>query len=124
MTKLRRAEDDRDRRRRDLIPAMADWLWEADAEGCVSFLSPEFAASTGLSPQSLLGKRLAQLDAADLAGTRAEEQRTAVAAGKPFRELVFKLDAADGQRVWVEIAGTPAAEDGGFEGYWGTGKTV
>src|SRR5215472_8215275 len=87
MTKLRPAQDDRDRRRRDLIPAMADWLWEADAAGCVSFLSPEFAASTGLSPQSLLGKRLAQLDAADLAGT-------------------------------------PAAEDGGFEGHWGTGKTV
>jgi PAS domain S-box-containing protein len=115
---------DRDRRRRDLVPAMADWLWEADREGRVTFLSPEFEASAGLSPAALLGKGLATIAAGDLGGTHPQDHRAAIAAGQPFRDFVFKLDAADGRRVWIEVAGTPVAAAGRFEGYWGTGKTV
>jgi PAS domain S-box-containing protein len=113
---------DRDRARRDLIPAMADWLWESDAEGRVDFLSPEFAASTGLLPAALLGKRLAEL-ASSAEPAEQREQRAAIAAAKPFRDLVLKL-ARDEGATWIEIAGAPVLEGGRFRNYWGTGKTV
>jgi PAS domain S-box-containing protein len=110
-----------ERRHCDLIAATADWLWESDAGGCVNFVSPDFEASTGLLPQSLLGKCLT-----DLASTGAAPavQRLAIGAEKPFRDLVAKLERPDGVGTWIEIAGTPMLEAGGFCGYCGIGKTV
>jgi PAS domain S-box-containing protein len=115
---------DRDRRQRDLVPAMADWLWECDADGRVTFLSPEFEGSTGLLPPSLLGKRLAELVSDATEPSRANEQRAAIAAGKPFRDLVFALARGDGSTTWIEVAGTPVFEAGRLQGYWGIGKAV
>jgi PAS domain S-box-containing protein len=115
---------DRDRRQRDLIPAMADWLWECDADGRVTFLSPEFEGSAGLLPPSLLGKRLAELVSDATEPPRSDEPRAAAAAGKPFRDLVFALKRGDGSTTWIEVAGTPVFAAGRLRGYWGTGKTV
>jgi PAS domain S-box-containing protein len=113
-----------DRRHRDLTVAAADWLWESDADGRVNFLSPEFESSTGLAPQSLLGKSLADLAAADAGSTVQDEQRAAIAAAKPFRDLVLKLAGAGGPGAWLEFAATPIVEAGAFRGYCGVGKTV
>jgi PAS domain S-box-containing protein len=125
MTKPRgRVSADRDRRQRELVPAIADWLWECDAHGRISFLSPEFEASTGLLPLSLLGKRLAELLPGETELARSDEQRAAIAAGKPFRDLVFALERSDGNKSWIEISGTPISDAGRLQGYWGTGKTV
>jgi PAS domain S-box-containing protein len=119
-----RVHANQDRRERDLILAIADWLWECDADGRVSFLSPEFEASTGVLPLSFVGKRLADVAVDDIVAAEHDEQRAAIAAGKPFRDLVFKLERMDGGGTWVEIAGTPVFDAVGFQGYWGIGKTV
>src|SRR5580658_1793346 len=113
-----------DRRYRDLIAAAADWLWESDADGRIEFLSPDFEASTGIAPQSLLGMRLAELAAVDAESFEHHEQRASIAAEKPFRDIVFKLEPAGGSGTWIEIAGVPIVEAGGFQGYRGIGKTV
>jgi PAS domain S-box-containing protein len=113
-----------DRRQRDLIAATADWLWECDAHGRINFLSPDFAASTGLLPPSLLGQRLADLAAVDTTPAAQEAPRAAIAAGKAFRGLVFRLERADGAGIWLEIAGAPMDEAGRFCGYCGVGETV
>ena len=119
-----RVSADRDRRQRDLVPAIADWLWECDADGRVDFLSPQFEASTSLVPRSLLGKRLAELARGETGSVPSDEQRAAIAGAKPFRDLVFELGRSDGNRTWVEIAGMPVFDADRFQGYWGTGKTV
>ena len=108
-----------DRRHRDLIAVAADWLWECDADGRVTVLSPEFEASTGCAPPSLLGMPLAEV-----ASAAQEAPRAALAAGKPFRDLLLKLARADGGAAWLELAGTPVLAAGGFAGYWGLGRTV
>jgi PAS domain S-box-containing protein len=113
-----------DHRHRDLIAAAADWLWECSVDGRINFLSPAFEASTGLQRRSVLGTRLSDLASADLAFAAADAQRAAIAAQKPFRDLVFKLGEAAGPWAWLEIAGTPIVEAGAFRGYCGLGKTV
>jgi PAS domain S-box-containing protein len=115
---------DSDRRRDDLIAVAADWLWECDADGRIHFLSPEFEASTGLLPQSLLGKRLAELASTDVGSTVQDKQRAAIAAKNPFRDLVFMLEGADDAGAWFEITGTPIFEAGNFCGYCGIAKTA
>src|SRR5579863_2136186 len=75
--KIARRRDDR--RHRDVVAAAADWLWECDAEGRINLLSAEFEASTGLAPQLLLGKPLAELASADAGSAARDEQRVTIA---------------------------------------------
>jgi PAS domain S-box-containing protein len=115
---------DRERRRCELIPAFADWLWESDADQRINFLSAEFEASTGLAPQALLGKRPADLPGAPGGESIATDgQRAAAAAEQPFRDLVASIDDADGGTIWLLLSGTPGLDaDGKFAGYRGGGK--
>jgi PAS domain S-box-containing protein len=73
---------------------------------------------------SLLGRRLAELAAANAGSAVQDEQRAAIAAEKPFRDLFFRLERADGAGPWIEIVGTTIFDAGGFCGYHGIGKTV
>jgi|SRR5580658_3026 PAS domain S-box-containing protein len=109
---------------RDIVAAVGDWMWKSGSDDRVGFLSPAFEASTGVAPHSLLGSRLAELAAADDGPVLRAEQRAAVAARRPFRELVFKLERMDGLATWLQIAGTPIFEAGCFRGYCGVGKTM
>jgi PAS domain S-box-containing protein len=106
----------------ELLGLAADWLWESSADGVVSFLSPEFEPSTGLSPRSVLGRDWSEFPSAD-AGSPA--QRAAIAKHKSFRGLVLKIERERHAPTWIEIAGTPTVDGGGpFSGYRGIGKTV
>jgi PAS domain S-box-containing protein len=105
------------RRQSDLMAAAADWTWTCGVDGRVDSLSSEFEASSGIASESLLGKHLS-----DLASHA--EQRSAITAGKLFRDLVCKLSRVDGAAAWIEIAGTPIFEADVFRGYWGIGRTV
>jgi two-component system, cell cycle sensor histidine kinase and response regulator CckA len=110
---------------RDLVAAMADWLWAWDAEGRITDLSPNFEATTGVASERLLGQRLADIAPLDLAAEAARTPQAAIAAHARFRDLVFRIEARNGERRWLEIAGTPVfAADGGFRGYRGMGRDV
>jgi len=110
-------------RHRDLIAVAADWLWECDAGGRVTVLSPEFEASTGCAPSSLLGMPLAAAAAEAVSAAQAVP-RAALAAHTPFRDLLLKLARTDGAAAWLELTGTPVLAAGGFAGFSGLGRTV
>jgi PAS domain S-box-containing protein len=101
----------------DLVAAAADWLWECDAGGSITFISEQFQDSTSVSSLSLLGKPLADLGAPP-------SHRALIAAAKPFRDLVLRLDRADGGHAWIEMGGAPVFQGELFRGYRGIGKTV
>jgi PAS domain S-box-containing protein len=111
-----------DARYRDLLDAAAAWMWEWDAQLRVSYLSPEFGAATGLSPQSLLGRRF------EASAGGAEEGRAvsaAIESRRRFRGFVFDVAGDDRHTVRLEIGGTPILDaDGAFSGYRGIGRNV
>jgi PAS domain S-box-containing protein len=107
-----------------LIAAIADWRWAADAGGQIRFLSPEFEGSSGLSRESLLGRRLSELAGASGGLIEQNEQCIAIAANQPFRDFAFKMMRPDGWETWIELAGAPTFEGDNFDGYWGLGRTV
>jgi PAS domain S-box-containing protein len=110
--------------RRCLVPAGIDWLWACDIDGSVDFLSPEFTAATGCSPDRLLGRHVSTVAAAGAGPVSQKHPQAALAAGQPFRDLVCKLDDQDGGASWIELAGTPIFAGGSFRGYHGTGKSA
>jgi PAS domain S-box-containing protein len=114
-----------DARYRDLLTAAAEWVWEWDAELRVSHLSPDFAASTGLRPQSFLGRPLEESAVTAGAADAWCEYRAMTAARRHFRHFVFKVAGGDGRTVWLKIGGTPVFDaDGAFQGYRGVGSNA
>jgi PAS domain S-box-containing protein len=107
-----------------LIAAIADWQWAADAGGQIDFLSLEFAGCTGVARESFLGSRLVELVQGSADSIECREQRAAIAANQPFRDLACKMIRADGGTIWAELAGTPIFEGGDFRGYRGLGRIV
>jgi PAS domain S-box-containing protein len=106
------------------VPAGIDWLWACDIDGSVDFLSPEFTAATGCSPDRLLGRHVSVVATAGAGPVSQKRPQAAIAAREPFRDLVYKLDDKDGEASWIEIAGTPIFVGGSFRGYHGTGKSA
>ncbi len=50
---------------RDVAEAASDWLWEIDAQYCLTYLSGRFEEVTGTTPEQWLGKNLDELLTAD-----------------------------------------------------------
>jgi PAS domain S-box-containing protein len=112
-------------RYRDLLDAAAEWVWEWDAAFRVSHLSPDFAASTGLLPQSFLGRRQEETAVTEATADQWNDHRATVAAHRRFRDFIFKVAGGDGRAVWLKIGGTPVfGADGAFRGYRGVGSNV
>jgi PAS domain S-box-containing protein len=112
-------------RGRDLLESAAEWTWQCDAELRLRHLSPEFAASTGLRPQGLLGRRLEESVGEAGAEEAWSAHRAATAARRRFRDFVFRAADGEGRRVWLKIGGTPVFDAGGaFQGYRGVGSNA
>jgi PAS domain S-box-containing protein len=112
-------------RHRDLLDAAAEWVWEWDAAFRVSHLSPDFAAATGLLPQSFLGRRQEETAVTAATADQWDGHRATIAAHRRFRDFVFKVAGGAGHAVWLKIGGTPVFDaDGAFRGYRGVGSNV
>jgi PAS domain S-box-containing protein len=108
-----------------LLELAADWVWECDAALRLTRISAEFAASTGLPPQALLGRRLGDIAAMAARIEAGAAHRAAIEARRRFRDLVFSAAEGGAATVWLEIGGAPiVGRHGEFRGYHGIGRTV
>lgn len=119
-----RAVRERERRFRDIADVAADWIWENDAEGRVTYLSDRLEAVSGIPKSAFLGKPRWELDA-DPGPEGWDPLRDRLAQREPFTGFEYKIrDSAGGWRIF-RISGKPVyAEDGVFHGYRGTGTDV
>ena len=102
----------------------ADWFWATDPDGNFTHMSAEAEHFIGRSPASILG-----LNREDLGFEATDESwaayRAAIAAQKPFRELVFGYLHPDGAPRWFEVSGRAHfSPDGAFLGYRGLSSDV
>ncbi|HSA81997.1 MAG TPA: EAL domain-containing protein [Geminicoccaceae bacterium] len=110
---------------RDIAEATSDWIWETDERLRVEFVSERFADITGLGPQAVLGRTLAELlhPAEDL--ELWDRHLADLAARRPFRGVLCRLDDASNQDRTLRVAGKPIFDgEGGFRGYRGTATDI
>jgi diguanylate cyclase (GGDEF)-like protein/PAS domain S-box-containing protein len=125
---VRRAADtirEGETRFRDIAEASSDWIWETDARLRVEFVSERFAEITGLGPHAVLGRTLAELlhPAEDL--DLWDRHLADLAARRPFRGVLCRLDDAPNHDRTLRVAGKPIfAAEGGFRGYRGTATDI
>ena len=102
--------------------AGADWLWETDARGFCTHLSPKFADVVGQPIEAFLGAEMLHPSQADTPG-HAELARL-IGALEPFRHVLVG-PTIDGEQRWWNLSGSPRRDSrGGFAGYTGVGSDV
>ena len=106
----------------------SDWLFEVDAEGAVTRVSPRFVEVAGLPYDAIVGAPMLSLLGDD---RRGRESRDAVRQlnahflnRQSFRDLVIPVPAGETTRWW-QLSGTPKYDGAGsFTGYRGVGSDV
>jgi PAS domain S-box-containing protein len=121
------AENRRSEQRfQQVFEASADWFWEADAKGCLTYLSPNYEALHGQRIADLLGKRLGDLPGVTVAPDVAETARAAIKERRPFYDYVYsqQLRPEDGKR-WIHTNSIPVFDGAGeLRGFRGASRDV
>jgi PAS domain S-box-containing protein len=116
----------RDRRRfQDFIRASADWVWETDRSGAISFVSDRVTEALGLPPILLLGRPFEEIGRS----VGNEDQRlsigAAMAARRPFRSAEIAIEDREGNERRFLVNGVAAFDDrGDFIGFRGTATDI
>ena len=114
-----------EQRFKQLFEAASDYFWEMDAELRITFLSSNFEAIFGVSAAEQIGRRLSEASGFAVEPEMSRQFFVAIAARKPFRDLVFSRRREDGTQHWVKASAVPVFDEAGaFRGYRGVGSDV
>ncbi|MBC7986994.1 MAG: EAL domain-containing protein [Sphingomonadaceae bacterium] len=96
----------------------AGWLWQVDAQHCLTYVSPRLGELLGQGTYALIGQSL------PLAlGGRGKLGEVLVARDR-FTRLEMEV-ATDAGTRWISLAGSPTyGDDGAFEGFRGVGLDI
>ncbi len=118
---LRESEE----RFRALVESTSDWVWEVDASGVYTYVSPQVKALLGYEPKAVIGKTPFDFMPADEAKRVAAEFRRIVEARKPFVALENMNLHHDGREVVLETSGMPFfGENDELRGYRGIDRDI
>jgi PAS domain S-box-containing protein len=128
ITERKQAEDalaESRKRYRGLVEKINDWVWEVDADGVYTYVSPRALELLGYAPEEIVGKTPFDF----MPPAEAERVWNAFEpvwlGRKPLELLENTLVRKDGRLVTVETSGMPVfAEDGTFLGYMGIDRDV
>ena len=102
-----------------------DWIWEQDALGRFTFVSPSFTQRTGLAPDRVLGRALWDLPDVQAPEPGWQALRQAYDARHPLRDELLRMQAADGRRLLVAVTAEPwYSPTGKLLGWRGAGHEV
>ncbi|MEN8140362.1 MAG: PAS domain S-box protein [Thermodesulfobacteriota bacterium] len=114
---LRRNE----KRFRDIVTTMADWIWETDGRGVFSYSSQQVEEILGYGPGELLGRPLHHL----LCDDQHASPRDAMANREVVRNKEWWFRHRDGHPCCLLSNATPIiSEDERFLGFRGTGSDI
>ena len=106
--------------------ADSGWVWESDANHCMTWCSETFETITGFSRYDLLGKsRIEILNSDHRDDLRIISHINDLKAHRPFRNFLYHFDGDHGHSRWLVVSGEPRFDTSGeFLGYVGIGRDV
>jgi diguanylate cyclase (GGDEF)-like protein/PAS domain S-box-containing protein len=109
-----------DARFRDIAENVAEWVWEIDPEGKLTYSSPVVEQLVGYKPEEVLGKHFSYLFIPDERQELKEQTFALFDAKQPFRDFIMRYLRKNGEIVWFSSSGVPRLdEQGNFLGYRG-----
>lgn len=116
---------EREQRLRDIAETSTGWLWERDAAGRYTYVSPRFGQITGIPESEMIGLLPQELYRIGLAVDGTELLETKVAARQPYHDLTYRVRFGDGRELYWSGSGKPVTDPtGAFAGYRGTTSDV
>ncbi len=113
------------RRFRDLSETTSDVVWEVDARGLLTYVSPRIRDILGYRPEDVLGKAFSDFMSHEEADRFADFFRSICLFRKPFTCVEKNIIHKDGQIVILESSGIPIlGEDGQLVGYRGVARDI
>ncbi len=114
-----------ERRFRDFAEAAGEYVWELDVDGRFIYLSRRVEQVLGYTPESLYGRRPADLMPAGEHERMREWYEQLLRSREPFRNVEHRSLARNGGQVWQLISGVPILDaDGQLAGYRGTALDI
>jgi len=114
-----------DERLRQLVESSNDFMWEVDANGAYTFVSPQVTGILGYEPAEMIGKTPFDFMLAEEADRTAPMFGGIMAERRPFRELPNVNRSKEGRLVILETNGVPFFDAAGaLGGYRGTDRDI
>lgn len=110
---------------RSLVETTSDWVWETDADGIYTYVSPRVLDLLGYQPEEVVGKKIV-----DLMPIAASNRSTVMFAGilgsaSSFAAIEKICVSKRGEEVVLESSGVPFYDpDGVFLGYRGIDRDI
>jgi PAS domain S-box-containing protein len=114
ITERKGAEDalqESNKRFSDIVENSLEWIWEVDAKGKYTYVSPIVEQVLGYRPEEVLGKYFYELFHPD---DREELKKAAFAAfaeKRPFRQFLNRNIHKNGEIVWIVTSGVPILDE-------------
>ena len=119
--RLKKSEE----RFRVLVETTSDWVWEIDARGVYTYVSPKVREILGYGPEEILGRTPFDLMPSGEAEKIGAVFRKIVALKKPFALLENRNIHKDGSEVILETSGAPILDQAGnLLGYRGMDRDI
>ena len=110
---------------RTLVQSIPDLIWLKDPDGVFLSCNPMFERLYGAKEVDMVGKTDYDFVDHELADFFRENDRKAIAAGKPITNEEWATFANDGRRVYLETIKTPMFDsEGKLIGVLGTGRDI
>ena len=110
---------------RGLVETSSDWIWEVDASGRYTYVSPRVYGILGYKPEEVIGKTPFDLMPPDEAKRVAHVFVSLIAGRKPIPRLENTTRHKSGRLVVLETTGVPFfGPDGKLLGYRGVDRDV
>jgi two-component system NtrC family sensor kinase len=124
ITERRKAEEalrESNKRFTDIAENALQWIWEVDAKGKYTYVSPVVEQILGYKPEEVIGKHFYDLFHPD---DREQAKKAALAAfaeKQPFHQFLNRNVHKNGKTVWLSTSGVPIVDEAGeFLGYRGS----
>ena len=108
-----------------LAALACDWYWEQDEQLRFTHVAGRAVDEHRLRAQDMLGRTRWEVEIDDVDQTARRSHDEAVAARRPFRDLVFSLRSTGAEASVVSVSGAPRFDpDGSFRGYRGFARDI
>ncbi|MCX6375561.1 MAG: PAS domain S-box protein, partial [Armatimonadetes bacterium] len=119
------ALEESERRYRQLVEDVSDWIWEVDAEGRYTYASPAVERMLGYKPEEVVGKSPFDFIAPESRHVVREEFEAAIGARREIVALLNGSIRKDGSLCYLETSGRPIFdEEDNLVGYRGVDRDV
>jgi len=102
-----------EKRFQDIAANADEWIWEVDAQGRYTYVSPVIEAILGYTVEETLQKHFYDLFADEEREALKEAAFEGFAAKQPFRNFINRNLHKNGSSVWLSTSGVPILDDSG-----------